>query len=73
MVVGAFVFGEEVDEIAGGAGVQVDFHAHRHFDDLRGLPAIRGLPNAWHNYVTEDITKASSIESGRLSALPAQL
>jgi hypothetical protein len=44
MVVGAFVFGEEVDEIAGGAGVQVDFHAHRHFDDLRGLPGLSRSP-----------------------------
>jgi hypothetical protein len=29
---------------ARGAGVQVDFHAHRHFDDLRGLPGHSRSP-----------------------------
>jgi hypothetical protein len=28
------------------AGVHVDFHAHRHFDDLRGLPAHSILPRS---------------------------
>jgi hypothetical protein len=29
---------------AGGAGIHVDFHAHRHFDDLRRFPGHFGSP-----------------------------
>jgi hypothetical protein len=29
---------------ARSAGVHVDFHAHRHFDDLRSFPAHFGSP-----------------------------
>ena len=32
------------------AGVHVDFHAHRHFHDLRSFPTHEGLPSSvWHD------------------------
>jgi hypothetical protein len=30
--------------LAGGAGIHVDFHAHRHFDDLWCFPGHFGSP-----------------------------
>ena len=31
------------------AGVHVDFHAHRHFDNLRSLPSHSGPPTSWRD------------------------
>src|SRR6185295_9806134 len=36
--------------LTGRAGVHVDFHAHRHFHDLRSFPTHEGLPSSvWHD------------------------
>ena len=47
--------------LARRAGVHVDFHAHRHFDDFRSLPGhSRGLPLVWRGAHAEIERRASS-------------
>ena len=46
--------------LARRAGVHVDFHAHRHFDDLRSFPSHLGLPSSMvqHSHRAERKTAA---------------
>jgi hypothetical protein len=60
------------------AGVHVDFHAHRHFHDLRSLPTHQGPPKqCWHDVragpktrLTSHLAQARKIRHSRHSDAP---
>jgi hypothetical protein len=64
--------GQIVSLFARRAGVHVDFHAHRHFDNLRGLPGHAFLPNRWPSHRRKTSANLKRRAAARLTQVSGQ-